>query len=117
MSTLLSFGQDVQGYNTYAPYTATDKYSSTLTTGSATSITVPSNHAVWIAVFSYQPGASVWVNLTGATAAVPAGATLAATTSELNPGARMVNKGTTISMITGDTSANVGVSLYAISYP
>ncbi len=117
MSTILSFSTDVQGQNAYAPYTSIDKYSATLATDTATSITVPSNHNVWIAVFSYQPGASVWVNMTGATAAVPAGGTLAYTTSELNPGVRTVNKGTQISMITSGDGVDVGVSLYAISYP
>lgn len=117
MSTFLNFGRDTQGYNAYAPMSAVDKWSATIVSGAATSITVPSNHKVWIAVFSYQPGSNVWVDFSGATAAIPAGGTLAITTSELNPAARTVLAGSTISMITDNASIDVGVSLYAVSYP
>ena len=116
MSTLLNFGRDLQGYNAYAPTASADNWSATITNGAETNITVPSNYQVWIAVFSYQPGANVWVDLSGATAIVPVGSTLASTTSVLNPGARMVYAGDTISMITDNTSIDVGVSLYAVSY-
>lgn len=117
MSTFLSFGRDVQGYNAFAPQTATDKWSATITNGNATSITVPSNHTAWIVAFAYQPGTNIWVDLTGATAAIPAGATLASTTAELNPGQRLVKAGDKISIITDNTSADVGIALYAVAYP
>lgn len=115
MSTLLNFGRDVQGFNAYAPFTSTNKYSATITNGSETHITVPSNYDKWIASFSYQPGTNTWVDLTGATAAIPAGSTLQPTTAELNPASRTVLAGGKISMITDNTSADVGVMLYAIT--
>ncbi len=117
MSTLLNFGRDAQGANAYAPPPATDMFSATLVAGAASSITVPSNHQTWIAVFSSEPAADIWVDFSGATAAVPAGSTFASTTSELNPAARMVQAGSTISLITDTSTADVGVMLYAISYP
>jgi hypothetical protein len=117
MSTPLIFGRDVQGYNAYAPKPSTNCYSATITSGSATSITVPSTSGVWIAAFSYQPGTNVWIDFTGATAAIPVGATLATTTSVRNPAARMLNAGTKISIITDNTSSDVGIELYAVSYP
>jgi hypothetical protein len=117
MSIELNFGRDVQGYNAYAPRTSGDKWSATITNGSETHITIPSNFPIWIAVFSFQPGTNVWVDLTGATASVPAGATLASTTAELNPASRTVFAGGKISLITDNTSADVGISLYAVSYP
>jgi hypothetical protein len=115
MTTLLEFGRDVQGYNAFAPRTADNKYSATLANGGESHISTPSNYTNWIVAFSYQPGTSVWVDLTGATAAVPAGGTLAATTAELNPGQRMVTAGTKVSIITDSTTADVGVMFYAVS--
>ena len=116
MTTELNFGRDVQGYNAYAPQDSVNKWSATLSAGVATSITVPSNFPVYIAAFSYEPGTDVWVDFSGATAAVPAGGTLATTTSSLNPGQRTVLAGSSISVITDSTTADVGIELWAVSY-
>jgi hypothetical protein len=113
----LSFGRDVQGYNAYAPQDSTVKYSATITNGAATSITIPNSYTTWIAAFSSQPGTNVWVDFSGATAAIPVGATLAASTSSLNPGQRTVFGGRTISIITDNTSADIGIELWPVSYP
>jgi len=117
MSTLLNFGRDVQGYNAYAPSRSKDIWKANLASGAESHFTVPSNHEVWIAVFSIQPGTDVWVDLSGATAAAPATGTLTSTTAELNPGSRTVYAGDLVSMITDNTSAEVSVALYAVSYP
>jgi hypothetical protein len=115
MSTILNFGRDAQGLNAYAPPPSVDNYNATITNGSSTSITVPSNYPFWIVVFSFQPGTNVWVDFSGATAAVPGGTTLAACTAVLNPSARVVDAGTNISIITDNSSADVGISFYAVS--
>lgn len=115
MSTLLEFGRDVQGYNAYAPQDSSLKYSATLTNGAASSITIPKSYAVWIVAFSIQPGANVWVDFTGATAIIPVGATLASTTSSLNPGQRTVFANGTISVITDNTTADIGIELWPVS--
>lgn len=112
--TQLNFGRDVQGMNAYAPAPSDLKYSATLTNGSATHITVPNSSQNWIVAFAYQPGSDIWVDFSGATAAVPAGATLAATTSELLPGQRKVAGGSNISVITANSTADIGISLYAV---
>lgn len=116
MSTLLNFGRDVQGYNAYAPQPSTNMYSATLTTGSATSVTVPKNFPLWIVSFRYYPN-DVWVDVTGATAAIPVGATLASTTSEMNPASLTLPAGTNISMITDLTTADVSVVMWPAGYP
>ena len=112
----LHFGRDTQGMNAYAPDPSTIKYSATITNGNATSITVPSTYKVWVVSFRYYPN-DVWVDVSGATAAVPVGATLAATTSELNPASLTLNSGTTISIITAQTSADVSIVMWPVSYP
>ncbi len=114
--TRLSFGKDTGGFNAYAPMPSSNKWSATITNGAATSITVPSTHDTWIVSFRYYPN-DVWVDTTGVTAAIPVGATLAVTTSELNPASLTLSKGTTISMITDLTSADVSVVMWPVSYP
>lgn len=122
MSTQLEFYCDNGGRNAYAPFPSTNMFSATLVNGAAASVTVPkSNVPGWIVSFSYAPGSVVWVDFTGATAAVPAGATFAASTSELNPGARYIKTykadGTTantFSLITSNATADVSVAFYAV---
>jgi hypothetical protein len=111
----LEFGRDLQSYNAYAPQPSTVKYSATITNGSATSITVPSTYQTWIVSFRYYPN-DVWVDVSGATAIIPVGATLASTTSELNPASLTLQAGANISIITGQTTADVSIVMWPVSY-
>lgn len=120
MSTVLSFGRDTQGFNAYAPDPSTNIFSATLVNGAASTITLPLSQKYWIVSPSYQPGTNVFVDFTGATAAIPVGGTFSAATSELNPSARRVKStqddgvtAATISFITNNATAEVSVSLYA----
>lgn len=108
-----AISRDGNGVISYGLAFADDKYSATLTASTATALTVPVDLRKGIAIFSYTPGASVWVakNLT---AAVPAGNTFASVTSELNPVAREVIGGDTLSFITADNAIDVGVTFYAM---
>ncbi len=114
----LHFGRDNQGYVAYAPQPAELLYSATLVNGGADSINIPLNHEKWIVAFATQPGTNIFVDFTGATAAVPAGATFASTTSTLNPGARLVDSKDnqdnqkSISLITNNATAEVVVEFY-----
>jgi hypothetical protein len=112
----LHFGRDQQGAIAYAPDPSTVKYSATITDGNATSVTVPSSFAVWVVSFRYYPN-NVWVDVSGAAAAIPAGATLAATTAEMNPASLTLNAGTVISIVTAQTTADVSIVMWPVSYP
>ncbi len=116
MTNQLQFGRDSQGYNTFAPYPSTTKWKATLTNGNATSITVPTSHALWTVSFRYFPN-DIWVDVSGATAAVPASNALVATTAELNPASLTLASGTNISVITAQTSADISIVMWPASYP
>ncbi len=102
MSTKFSMQRDINGYNGFGILPTTDIQAAYLADGVAQSITVPDNYAVWIAIFSYSPGSNIWVSFDGDTATVPT-ASFASSNSVLNPAARTVKAGDTISFITNDT--------------
>jgi len=113
MSTKFNMTKDVAGYNGFGVMFAADGYQGILATGVAQTVTVPSNYPNWLAVFSYTPGANIWVG--NGTTIVPVGA-FAATTADLNPSARYVTKGQTLTFITSDTtSPQVKVSFYVVA--
>ena len=113
--TFFTMTRDINGFNGFGlPFTV-NAISGVLVATVAQSITVPSSYPNWIAVFSYTPGTEVWVdNIT--TALAPAGA-FSATTSELNPSARAVKAGSTISFITNDASSPVVSVLFYVASP
>ena len=90
------------------------KYNATLS-ASNDSFTVPSSSPRYKAVFKVESGGSAWVAVNG-TAAVPVGATFAATTSELindTPLCREVKAGDVIDVITAGTSIDASIVFYA----
>lgn len=112
----LNFGRDVQGMNAYAPAPSNVKFKATLTNGNAASCTVPSSHQVWIVSFRYYPN-DVWVDVSGATATIPGSNALVASTAELNPASFTLQAGTVVSMVTAQTTADVSVVMWPVSYP
>jgi hypothetical protein len=115
MSTKFSMTRDINGYNGFGIPFALDGMSGVLAANVEQHITVPSNYEYWIAIFSYTPGSNIWVDgIT--TAVVPSGA-FSATTAELNPAARYVKAGQTISFKTSDiTNPEVSV-IFLIAPP
>ena len=116
--------RDINGFNGFGLVFTDTAYSATLPASTDTTLTVPSaigigkqgfaTVAQTLAIFSYEPGTSVWVAI-NTTAAVPAGATFATTSSELNPAARLLNGGDILHFITAGTDIDVSVSFYSVS--
>lgn len=104
--------RDINGYNGFGLPMCDNKFAVTLQVGVAQSFTVPSSFSKWLALFTNEPGTSIWVSDDG-TATIP-DTTINTSNSELNPIGRLVNALDEISMITSDTTAGVGVCLYAI---
>lgn len=111
---LLNFGRDVQGFNAYSPSPSTVMFSATLASGTPTEIQVPRSHQTWIVSFSYYLN-NVWVDVTGGAAVVPSSGSLASTDSRLNPSAYLLQAGDNISVITGQTSADVSIAMWPVS--
>ncbi len=124
MTTKFNMSRDINGYNGFGLTFTDTAYSATLATTTDTTLTVPSaigigkqgyaTVAQTLAIFTFDPGTSVWV-ANNTTAASPAGASFAATSSELNPAARLVNGGDVLHFYTTGTGVNVSVSFYSVA--
>ncbi len=127
MTTKFNMTRDINGYNGFGLQFTDTAYSCTLTTTTDTTLTVPSavgiggpeiyqgtGNPYTLAVFIFDPGTSVWV-ADGHTAATPVGNTFAATNSELNPAARLVQGGDVLHFYTAGTGVNVSVLFYSLA--
>jgi hypothetical protein len=112
--TKLALVRDINGFNTFGLAFSSQKKDTVLATTVEQTVTVPATNVKgYLAIFSYEPGAKVWVAL-NATATLP-GAAFADTDSELNPTAREVPASSVLHFITNDTTAEVGVSFYELA--
>lgn len=91
MTTQYKLQKDVAGYNGFGLPPCDQKFSASLALTTDTTLTVPSSGALgaplnqvnrFLAVIQVEANLSVWLAI-NATAAVPAGASFAATTSDL----------------------------------
>jgi len=114
MTVALKFGKDANSFNTYAPRPSDIKYNAFLEVGVGTSITLPGTDEIYCVSFRYQPGSSVYVDVTGTNAVSPTGG-LASSTSELNPASLTLEAGTLISMITDYDTAYVSLVVWRIA--
>ncbi len=125
-STMYKLQKDVAGYNGWGLNVSNQKYSASLAITTDTSLTVPSTGAIgsplnqvnrYIAIIQVEANLSVWFAL-NATAAVPAGGTFAATTSELIIGgeyfAREVKAADVMHFIAPTAGTDISVVFYAL---
>jgi hypothetical protein len=112
--TILSLTKDNKGFNAYGRVPAELQYNATLTSvAGEQTIAIPNNMTRVLVIFSYAPGAIVWVAINN-TAAAPTGASFASTTSEINPVAYELKANDVIHVLTPDTASSVGVAIYAL---
>lgn len=124
MTTKFSMTRDINGYNGFGLKPSDTNISVTLTASTDTTFTVPGSGAIgsvnwqtkasWLAIFSIDPGDSVWVSI-NASASAPAGNTFASTSSFLNPAAIEVQQGDVIHCFTTQTGVDVSVRFYSLS--
>lgn len=112
-TTPFAMVRDINGFNSFGLPIANVKYSALLLNLAEDHFTVPSDAKNYAVVFAFQPGSSIWVAYD--VQAQPPTSSFGATFSELNPAVRFIPAGTIISFITNDTTAEVGVLLYAIN--
>ena len=126
MTTQYKLQKDVAGYNGFGLQFCDQKYSASLAVTTDTTLTVPLNGAMgqalntvnkWLAVIQVEANASVWFAL-NTTAAVPAGATLALTTSDLIIGSQYygveVKAGDVMHFLAPVASTDILVKFYAL---
>lgn len=126
MATQYKLQKDVAGYNGFGLQFCDQKFSATLPATTDTTLTVPTNAAMgqalnsiskWLAVIQVEANLSVWFAL-NATAAVPAGATFASTTSDLIIGSEYygveVKAGDVMHFLAPTADTDILVKFYAL---
>lgn len=125
MTTQYNIDKNISGQNGFGLPFCTQIYSSVLAVGTDTTLAVPSTAAIgapssnrfnkWVAVIKYSRSNAanpVFVAV-NATAAAPAGAPFAQTTSEIEPEAKHCKTGDVLHFICG-AAAYVTVAFYAV---
>lgn len=126
MTTQYKLQKDVAGYNGFGLQFSDQKFSASLAVTTDTTLTVPINAAMgqalnnvskWMAVIQVEANLSVWFAL-NATAAVPAGAGFAATTSDLIIGSQYygveVKAGDVMHFLAPTAGTDILVKFYAL---
>ena len=126
MTTQYKLQKDVAGYNGFGLQFSDQKYTASLAASTDTTLTVPSSGSIgaplnnvnkFLAVIAVEANLSVWCAL-NTTAAVPAGATFAASSSDLIIGtqyyAREVKAGDVLHFLAPTAGTDICVMFYAL---
>lgn len=126
MATMYKLQKDIAGYNGFGLPFSDLKYTASLAASTDTTLTIPTSAVIgaplnqkqrFLAIVSVESAGSVWVAL-NAVAAIPAGATLVASTSELVVGgqyyAREVQGADVLHFFTATAATDISVTLYAL---
>ena len=126
MTTQYKLQKDVAGYNGFGLQFSDQKFSASLAVTTDTTLTVPSSGSIgaplnqvnkFLAVIQVEANASVWCAV-NATAAVPAGASFAATNSDLIIGgeyyAREVKAADVLHFLAPVAGTDICVMFYAL---
>ncbi len=126
MTTQYKLQKDVAGYNGFGLQFCDTKFSASLAITTDTTVSVPLKGAMgaalnsvnkWLAVIQVEANLSVWFAL-NATAAVPAGSTFAATTSDLIIGSQYygveVKAGDVMHFLAPVAGTDILVKFYAL---
>lgn len=125
MTTQYNIDKNISGQNGFGLPFCDTIFTATLAVATDTALAVPATAAFgvpssnqfnkWVAVIKYarSAAASAVFVAVNATAAVPAGAAFAASTSEIEPDAKHVKTGDTLHFFCA-AAANVSVAFYAV---
>ena len=109
---ILNLVRDASGKETFIRIPDGEKYEVALVKDTNATLTLPLASNKYDVLFSYNPGASVWIAINN-TATYSTSSNFTATNSELNPTAFRLNAGDVINAITSDDVDQVGVVIYA----
>ncbi len=104
--------RDITGQNGFGLSFSNFNFNTALTQNVEQNFTVPIDYKLWIAIFTFTPGTTIYATING-TASEP-GTSFAISSSQMNPAGRKVKSGDIISVISGDVGCRVCVQLYGI---
>lgn len=121
MTTAYNISDYSRGVNGFGLPFCDTVFTATLVADTLATVTIPGNATLgptvyqidkFLAVFSYEPGSSVFVAVNG-DAELPNGDDFEQSNSELNPSCKLVRAADVLSFVSNNIAAHVSVAIYA----